>query len=124
MIYDDVLEILQSNRYGTIGTDLFLNRFPDQPDDLIGLATLASPVQTLNMPDQEYVFSVMLRGKDYDDAFAKSLAIHKMFSRQILYSKTGRILAIRPASPPYFLEFDELDRAKFVYNFNLYTNED
>ena len=127
MIADDIMEILQANNFGTISTSILLNRLPEiapAPDNCIGLFPLASPPQMINIPEQRYVFSLMLRDREYDTGYEKAIAIHKMLSRQVVTAPSGRKMFFRPAAPPYFLEYDPNRRSRFVYNFDLFTVPD
>lgn len=127
MIADDIMAILQENGFGTISTSILLNRLPEispAPDNCIGVFVLPSPAQMINLPEQEYVFSIMLRDNDYDAGYQKALNIHKLFSRNVVYAPSGRQMWFRPSAPPFFLEYDPNGRSRFVYNFNLYTVAD
>lgn len=124
-ILTDLGTLLEDQSVGTLGTDIFLSRRPDQPDDCLTLTTYYGENNRIhgetNIPaDERFLVQVLSRSKSYATAEAKAeqafTALH--FRHKTLDS--GRRYAWSLASQmPSYIGVDEYDRSLISFNLRI-----
>jgi hypothetical protein len=135
-IADNILSLLQDEftvdadgvktvtvkQCGEIGTDLFLSRIPDTPDNVVTL-TPVTPVYVLDS-DFEYVFQLRVRNVDYDAGYKLIVdTFNRLVPHSFIILNEKRVM-FKPSSPPAFVSFDDGGRALFTCYLNCITKKD
>jgi hypothetical protein len=121
---EDFLELLEVNEFGTVGNDLFMNAFPDDPNNIITIL-LGAPYNSPRGLDDIYVhFIIHIRCANQADALLKSKNIYSFLVRnkRELSCPSSRILLIKNIQTPYFLDTDERGRSSYTIDLDLITD--
>lgn len=122
MIGRGVTQYADDQGFGTIGTDLFWNHQPDDPDNCIIIYDETAPV-----PDEVSVFNtdvggiqILVRNTDSETAHDTCISLHK----QIAGFRNGRFAAGEPVvtktdvvTPPSSLGNDGQDRYEYTAHY-------
>lgn len=116
----DILDILETNSIGVIGTDLFGDKEPELPDDCVTIYIYNSiPSNCFGSPEPErYNFQVRVRSKVFSDGHDLMAAIRGVISRQT-FTISSTEMKIGETSLPLNLQQDKKNRHILVMNFNL-----
>lgn len=121
----DFGQLLQSEGVGTLGTDIFLSRAPDQPDECLILTEYqAYPSRIFgnrNIPaDERHAVQVMARAADYPSALSLAHEAYDVVNFRHKTLASGRRYAWSKAdSQPFFMGVDGNDRKMVVFNIRI-----
>ena len=122
----EVGQYLQTQGYGTLGTDIFLSFEPDSPDELIAVLDRGGYVTddfvkvTGDSTNKYDVIGVqlILRGTNYENLIDKAYQLYDLFNRKSLYNLgTFYIKESHAESLPIPIGRDEKDRDEISINF-------
>jgi len=121
VLLEDIRTYLEQQGLGVFGEDLFIGVMPSKPDNCIVLFEYAGEPMDLVDSHLEYPsLQVLVRNTDYPAGRQKIEEITKTLhgvSEQIINGT--RYLLIQARQSPFFLEWDENERAIFVVNFRI-----
>lgn len=120
MLVQDVATYLQNNGIGTLGTNLFVGRLPDEPDTCTAVFAYAGFPMPLHWNGEQPGLQVLVRAPSYVQAQNLMEQIRGLLhglSEQTL--GTTRYLLVRAKQSPMLLQRDDGDRAIFVCNFDV-----
>jgi hypothetical protein len=126
-IIEDIGDYLQANGFGTVATDIWLNRLPDSPDDLITIYQIGGNTQTLRIEDVYPAFQFRVRCAKQSDALTKINSIFSLLlanGERRFQTPEGRSVVIKKLQPPYFLMIDDRDRTNYVMTVDVLTIKD
>lgn len=127
MVLAELTALLESQGYGTQGTDVFYGLVPPNPDSVTSLMEygglpsepkLGTGVLRLTFPH----IQALVRGvrDDYDTPRAKIVTLVNIFVSIVNANVGGvRYLAIEPLQDPFLLRRDDNFRCEFVCNFKV-----
>ena len=122
----EVGQYLQTQGYGTLGTNIFLSFEPDSPDELIVLLDRGGYVTddfvkvTGDSTNKYDVIGVqlILRGNNYEDLMTKAYQIYDLLHRKSFYELGNFYIKESHAeSLPIPIGRDEKDRDEISINF-------
>ncbi len=119
----DVMTLLQTNGFGTIGTDLFAMGWGEGVDAQVLVMDSEARSSTLKVEYENPTFQILTRGArgaDMNTAYETARSIHEFLiiqERQVINS--SEYLEYEPTSGLIHLSRDENDRA--VFSSNYYT---
>lgn len=124
-VLTDLVALLETEGVGTVGTDIFYSRRPDQPDTCLTLTDYPGQASRLHGPtnipaDERIAVQVMARSKSYDTAkaLAESAFTALHFRHKTLAS--GRRYAWSKANQqPAPIGVDANDRRLVSFNLRL-----
>ena len=117
----DMMSLLQTNGFGTIGTDLFAMAWGDGVDAQILILDTDGIRSTLKVEYENPTFQILVRGArnaDMDTTYQLARSIYEFLIirvREII--DTTEYLEYEPTSSIIGLSRDENDRAVFSMNF-------
>jgi hypothetical protein len=109
-----------------VGTDIFLDARPDQPDDLVAVFdTGGYPAQAV-LPDLRRTVQITVRSKSYAVARKKIWQIFSLLDRpeNRFIEINNRKMVAQAMQPPLLLERDANNRGVFVFNLAVWTSRD
>lgn len=116
----DIAQYLQTNGVGTVGTDIFLQQLPANPDNVVALFQYAGEPPDLHWNGEYPGLQVLVRNKNTEAALTKiehiKNILHGISETTI---NNHRYLLIRARQSPELLEKDGNNRAIFVCNFRV-----
>ena len=127
MILDDLLDILETEGFGTIGENLIYNYMIDEPNDIIVATLLPGFPFNPKINDVKYTIQFTIRNIDYDLAYKQVVAIANLFDNGVTrfrLAPSGRKLVSSVASPPSLVNIDKSHRAVFSVRLHVTTNRD
>jgi hypothetical protein len=124
MFLTDIADYIAEKGYGEVAVDIFIDKLPNDPDNLIALAFATSSTVGSQHTEILYSFQVRVRNQEYDVAYGICNSIFKEFHNQSVETSTGRKFVTQKTQPPYFLMYDESDRANFVTTIYVLSNRD
>lgn len=128
----DLAQHLENENVGTLWSDVFVGRTPDQPDRLVVLQTYAGDTSRIrdanNIPtDERFNVQVLVRAEPNNQAAAETLA-HDAYDAIQFRSRTlasGRRYAYaRAVQQPAFLTTDETARPIVGFNVEVRRHRD
>ena len=117
---EDIIQYLQTLKFGTVGTNIFKGILPDKPDKCICVKLYDSGISDLAWNGEYPIFQVAVRAKTYDEADSTAQAIYKALHgicEQTINSK--RYLLIQAIRVPMYLSDDAFTRKIFTTNFSV-----
>jgi hypothetical protein len=89
MIADALVEYLEENSIGTVGTDIFIGELPLDKSDIIALVYSPSPDPDKAIPYFNQAIDIWARFKSYDEGYNKLKAIFDLLHRAENYDLEG-----------------------------------
>lgn len=86
---DAILDYMEDNGIGTVGTDIFMGELPLDDEDCISVVTAPSPEPNKSIPYYTQSVDVWARFKSYDDGMAKLQSVFSLFHRSENYELDG-----------------------------------
>ena len=130
-LLDDLAAYLETLSIGTVGTDLFPGKMPEQPDICVCLYQLAGmgpdPITTLERPGVKIRIRNLDTDSGIEDAIAKGYAIKKALHRKTgLYLGTPSCLyhRIDATGNPDWIGQDKKGRSIIDVNFIVLKEEE
>jgi len=124
----DIANYLINNSLATsIGTDVFLDNKPDQPDNLISIFEYSGSTTNVSILDRR--IQILVRNKSYSIARSKAWAIFNLLDKSeekgegIQLTQT-RVSIINGLQQPFKLETDANERSVFICNYAVATTRD
>lgn len=118
MILNDLVDLLESENYGTGGEDIFYNYMIDEPNNVIVVTLLPGQPFIQKMTDVHYNIQITIRNTDYDAGYELITRMANYFhdrdSRYTTNPNNGRQMRIRVNSAPSLLMIDNSNRAVFT----------
>ena len=124
MIERELANYLANQGFGTLGTDIFVNKLPETPDDVIAVVRSGSrpPVQVLSgeIVIDEVGIQVQVRGTSVADTFQKISSIRDTLI-QLYNTQVGayNVLGVISVGTPLVLRWDERNRVVYIANFDV-----
>jgi hypothetical protein len=123
------LYLIANSQAAAIGTDIFLDTRPDQPDNLISIFEYAGLPTTTGVDALDRRVQVLVRNKSYATARAKAWAIFNLLDRadtrgEGVQLTPDRVAIIQALQTPFKLETDASGRTVFVFNLAVATTRD
>lgn len=122
MIVDEVATYLEDQGLGDLGTDLFRWSMPDAPDECVAVYEYAGeqPVRVHDIAaiaQEQPRVQIVVRSATASAGRQRAEDIYRRLSLVKNTDLSGtRYLSIEPLQNPFFLERDQNDRPKFVFN--------
>jgi hypothetical protein len=120
----DIAAYLQTNSFGTLGTDIFMNEFSSSSPNCISLST--SPgmgditTASMDIDIHRPELNVKVRNKSAELAESKAIDIYNFLNHKSNLNLTNtRILSIVEISPPFIISKTESEGTIFSINFSL-----
>jgi len=120
-IIDDVGEYLEDESIGTVGTDIFLSKTVDSPDNVVVILDTGGAKPDMYIPTGLPDFQVYVRNKSYTTGKAKIDAIVDLLHQQAnveLIDGGAYFYYIMLATEVLFIGRDDKGRSEFSVNFN------
>lgn len=117
---------LETQGFGTLATDLFINRVPSEPNNVV--VVLDGP--HMNPDNNNYVYyeptvEVLLRGTAYETLYKKAMNILEYLNKKTNYTYTDdeaiewHIVCLLHLNGPFPLGVDDDERSLISVNFRL-----
>lgn len=117
----DLATRLASEGVGTLNTNLFRGRMPDQPDDCLAVIEYAGSPGRLKLPndrplDERPRAQIVSRAKLYKTAETKARAAYTAMHGRHLTLNNSSYVWLHALQLPFFLREDESGRTLIVFN--------
>ena len=125
----DVANYLINNSLATsIGTDIFLDNKPDQPDNIVSIFEYAGS-STTGVSALDRRIQISVRNKSYSVARSKAWEIFNLLDKsenkgEGIQLTQNRVSVINALQQPFKLETDVNERSVFVCNYAIATTRD
>lgn len=124
MIAEDLINYLENEGFGTIGTDLFLSFTPDNPDNSITCVDEIPPTlpESNCLSIDMFTVQILVRNNNYTIAKNQSINIHKKivgFGGQSLIENGNIVSYITINTMPTSIGRDEKGRSSWSSHYNL-----
>lgn len=118
-ISKELLGILESEGVGTVGTDLFAERMPDNPARCVSIVTYGGGMPEYTHDNNSVAYEsprVQVTARDATAAGAYSLAdaAYRALGRRNAY--TQQWLSVAPMSMPFLFNRDAQERVLYMFN--------
>lgn len=120
-IIDDIGEYLEDQSIGTVGTDIFLSKLVDTPDNVVVILDTGGAKPDVYIPTGVPDFQVYVRNKSYASGKAKIDSIVDLLHRkanETLISGGKFFYYITLATEVLYIGRDDKSRSEFSVNFN------
>jgi len=125
----DVANYLINNSLATsIGTDIFLDNKPDQPDNIVSIFEYAGS-STTGVSALDRRIQISVRNKSYSVARSKAWEIFNLLDKsenkgEGIQLTQNRVSVINALQQPFKLETDVNERSVFICNYAIATTRD
>lgn len=118
-IADDIADYLATQAIGTVGTDIFVSRMVDDPNNQVVVIPTGGPDPNRYVADlHEPTFQIVVRNTDFDSANTKLRAIRAALHNKLNLTLSNHVaLFIRAASEGGYIGQDERGLNEFSINF-------
>lgn len=121
-IIEEIGAYIEEIGLGVVAQNIFLNTFPDQPDDLITITQVGGMPQILPLNDYYLSYQFRVRSVSHLKAQGKIDQIYNLLEKDRRFvTAKNRIVIVRNLRPPFFLLSDDNERANYVLNVEFLT---
>lgn len=117
----DLLRYLQTNDFGTEGTNLFIGGFAGDEDDQVAIQATGGVEPYKDIPIARPTVQVSVRNKDYEAGMAVAYGIFNLLDREddrlVLKAGGVDVMQVNALSEPNHLGQDTSSRHLFTINF-------
>ena len=82
-LIEQIATLLQTNGVGTLGTNLFVSRLPDNIDSCVGVFDTGGLIPNIDIPLGEPTFQVYIRAVSYEAGKTKLDAVRALLHRRM-----------------------------------------
>jgi len=118
MIIDEIATYLESAGYGTKGTDIFIDSFPETATNCIVVYTTGGFPPRTDFAHDNTTYQIMVRNYSYYNGLTKINNIKKLLHNKCILLEKNKAY-IQASSDIAYLGKDEVNYHRFVINFSL-----
>ena len=117
MFAKSTAEFLESNGFGEIDKDIFINTFPSRanvPNGICVFDTYSYKIRGRARNSASFNCRIQVRNAKSAEASKMAFAIYNLLEKGSIYDKNGKRFMTRPLNPPSFQKFDDANRANWT----------